>query len=69
MVLTEPILSVHLEPGDVGTIVHVYPGQAAYEVEFVALDGTTAAVETVAAGKVRPIRPREIVHAREVAAA
>ena len=53
-----------LEPGDVGTVVHVYPQDQAYEVEFVALDGATAAVETIEASKVRPVRPREITHAR-----
>lgn len=68
VVLLTAIESARLEPGDVGTVVHVYPGDAAYEVEFVALDGTTAAVETVAASKVRAIRAREITHAREVAA-
>jgi len=69
VVLVSAIESAHLEPGDVGTVVHVYPQAAAYEVEFVALDGTTAAVETVEASKVRPVRPREITHAREVSAA
>jgi hypothetical protein len=68
VVLLSPIKSARLEPGDVGTVVHVYPDSAAYEVEFVALDGTTAAVETVEASKVRPVRPREITHAREVTA-
>jgi len=69
VVLVSAIESAHLEPGDVGTVVHVYPGAAAYEVEFVALDGTTAAVETVDAAKVRTVRPREITHAREVTVA
>ena len=69
VVLLSPIASARLEPGDVGTIVHVYPGAAAYEVEFVALDGTTAAVESVEAGNVRPVRPLEMTHAREVTAA
>lgn len=67
VVLAEPIPAAALEAGDVGTVVHVYPRQSAYEVEFVALDGTTAAVQTVEADKVRPVRPREIAHAREVA--
>ena len=69
VVLLSPIESARLEPGDVGTVVHIYPQSAAYEVEFVALDGTTAAVETVDASKVRPVRPREIIHARELTAA
>ncbi len=69
VVLVGAIEAARLEPGDVGTVVHIYPGGVAYEVEFVALDGTTAAVETVEASKVRPVRPREITHAREVTAA
>lgn len=66
VVLLTAIASAGLEPGDVGTVVHIYPGEAAYEVEFVALNGATAAVETVQATLVRPVRPREIAHAREV---
>jgi len=69
VVLAAPIASARLEPGDVGTVIHVYPGRAAYEVEFVALDGTTAAVQTVEASMVRPVRPHEITHARELSAA
>lgn len=69
VVLASPIDSVKLVPGDVGTVVHVYPGEAAYEVEFVALDGSTAAVETVEAFKVRAVRPDEITHARTLSAA
>lgn len=68
VVLLTAIESARLEPGDVGTVVHVYPGDAAYEVEFVALNGATAAVETVEASMVRPVRPSEITHAREVTA-
>jgi hypothetical protein len=69
VVLLGKIESARLEPGDVGTVVDVYPRGEAYEVEFVALDGTTAAVETVKAADVRAIRPREITHAREVSPA
>jgi len=54
--------------GDVGTVVHVYQDGKAFEVEFTALDGHTAAVATVEASKVRPISSREITHARELAA-
>ena len=66
VVLVKAIPSARLEPGDVGTVVHVYPGGAGYEVEFVALDGTTAAVETVDSTNVRAVRPREITHARAI---
>lgn len=68
VVLTAPIPDEGLEPGDVGTVVHVYRDGQAYEVEFVALDGHTAAVVTLEASAVRPVSRREITHAREVRA-
>ena len=68
VVLTAPVPKEGLESGDVGTVVHVYPDGTAFEVEFTALDGHTAAVATVEASQVRPIRSREITHAREMAA-
>jgi hypothetical protein len=57
-----------LKAGDVGTVVHIHTGGEAMEVEFVALDGETVAVVTAAASDVRPIRRREIPHARPIAA-
>lgn len=57
-----------LRAGDVGTVVHLYNDGRAYEVEFVTLDGRTAAVVTLEADQVRPVNPREIPHARELAA-
>ncbi len=42
MVLNSDITQVGLQAGNVGTIVHTYPNAAAFEVEFVALDGSTA---------------------------
>ena len=68
VVLTAPVPTEGLEIGDVGTVVHVYQDGTAFEVEFTALDGRTAAVATVEASQVRPIRRREITHAREMAA-
>jgi len=68
VVLTTAVPEAGLEVGDVGTIVHIYKDGAAYEVEFVALDGHTAAVATLEKSKVRPVKPREITHARELAA-
>jgi hypothetical protein len=68
VVLTAPVPRERLEVGDVGTVVHVYQDGKAFEVEFTALDGHTAAVATVEASQVRPIRRREITHARELAA-
>lgn len=69
VVLTEDIVATGLEAGDVGTVVHVYADGAACEVEFVALDGTTAAVVTLETDKMRPVRKHEIAHARALAAA
>ena len=55
-----------LEAGDVGTVVHVYKDGEAYEVEFVTLDGHTAAVATLEASQVRPVTRRDITHVREL---
>jgi hypothetical protein len=68
VVLTAAVPQERLEAGDVGTVIHVYRDGKAFEVEFTALDGHTAAVATVEASQVRPIRSREITHARELAA-
>lgn len=69
VVLTTPVLAEGLEAGDVGTVVHIYHDGQAYEVEFVTLDGRTAAVVTLEAGQVRPVNSREIPHARELVVA
>ena len=65
-VLTTPVPDAGLEAGDVGTVVHVYRDGQAYEVEFVTLDGHTAAVLTLEAAQVRPVSRRDITHAREL---
>jgi hypothetical protein len=67
VVLKTSVPTEGLEAGDVGTVVHVYRDGQAYEVEFVALDGHTAAVVTLEASHVRPVTRREITHARELA--
>ncbi len=69
VVLTADLPSAGLVAGDVGVAVHVYEGGNAYEVEFIAFDGHTVAVETLEADKLRPIRPRELPHVRNLAAA
>ena len=66
VVLTAPLPEEGLEQGDIGAIVHIYPGHEAYEVEFVTLTGQTAAVVTVSADHVRPVASTEIPHAREL---
>jgi hypothetical protein len=69
VVLKSPVPGDGLEAGDVGTVVHVYRNGKAYEVEFVTLDGRTAAVVTLEAAQVRAVGRREITHARELAPA
>ncbi len=66
VVLTTAVPDKGLEPGDVGTVVHVYKDGRAYEVEFVTLDGHTAAVVTLEVSQIRPVSGREITHAREL---
>jgi hypothetical protein len=69
VVLRTPVPAEALEAGDVGTVVHVYADGRVYEVEFLTLDGNTAAVVTLEAGQVRPVARREITHARLLVAA
>jgi non-homologous end joining protein Ku len=68
VVLTAPVPNEHLEIGDVGTVVHVYADGRAFEIEFMTLDGQTAAVATVEAFAVCPVTGREITHSRELRA-
>ena len=68
VILTTPVPAEGLEIGDIGAVVHVYSDALAYEVEFVTLDGKTAAVVTLEATHVRPVGEREIPHARAFAA-
>jgi hypothetical protein len=68
VVLKTDVPADGLQAGDVGTVVHVYGDGQAYEVEFVTLEGRTAAVVTLEATNIRPVGPREITHARELAA-
>lgn len=69
VVLTENLPDLALEAGDVGVVVHVHRGGEAYEVEFLTLDGETAGITTLEAGKVRGVRKSEIAHVRERLAA
>ena len=64
VVLTAPAPAEQLEPGDVGTVVHVYADGKACEVEFVALDGQTKAVVTLGIDEVRAVTTHDMTHAR-----
>ena len=65
VVLTEPLPAAGLEAGDVGVAVHVHGNAAAFEVEFMTLDGNTMTIETLTAGQIRAARSRDIPHVRE----
>lgn len=55
-----------LERGDLGAIVHVYPGEEAFEVEFVTLGGETVALVTLPPDQIRLTGSREIAHVRSI---
>ena len=67
VVLSQPIPSLGLEAGDIGTVVLVHTDGKGFEVEFVTLDGETHAVTTLTQGDIRSIKPNELAHARTVA--
>lgn len=67
IVLTTNVPEYGLQAGDVGTIVHIYEGAQAYEVEFVTLTGKTVAVVTVPSNQARSVQEDEITHARAMA--
>lgn len=67
VVLTVDFPELSLKAGDVGVVVMVHDDGAGYEVEIFTLDGPTLDVSTVEAGQVRPVAPKEVMHARRVA--
>ncbi len=69
VVLAEDLPELGLQAGDVGVVVHVYPAGEACEVEFLTLDGETAAIATLLTGRVREARKGEIAHVRGLLAA
>ena len=69
VVLTAELADLGLAAGDVGAVVHVYEGGRSYQVEFTTYDGRTVAVAKVSANQIRPLRSREIHHARAFEAA
>ena len=68
IVLTANLPDESLEAGDVGTVIHIHPGGAAYEVEFMTMTGQTVAVTTVLPTQLRPVGKRDVTHVRELAA-
>jgi hypothetical protein len=69
VVLTKNLPKENLEAGDVGTVVHIHKGGAAYEVEFMTLTGETVAIVTLVASQVRSLNRRDLAHTRELQAA
>lgn len=68
IVLSRDLPELGLESGDVATVVHVYQGGSAIEVEFVSGSGATVAVETLRSADVRSLGGGEILHVRALAA-
>ena len=66
VVLNHDISEHGLQAGDIGTVVHCYKGDAAFEVEFVTAEGKTFALLTLPANEVRARQSSEILHARIV---
>jgi hypothetical protein len=67
VVLTENLSAEGLQPGDVGTVVHVHNWGEGFEVEFMTLTGQTIAVVTLLPAQVRPVARHDLAHVREVA--
>jgi hypothetical protein len=65
VVLACELPDLGLKSGDVGTVVLLHPGNGC-EVEFMALNGETVAVTSLSTDQLRPIRSREIAHARPI---
>jgi len=68
VILTCDLPEQGLARGDIGTVVLIHEKGKGYEVEFTTLDGETIAIVTLTADQVRPSKPKEITHVRDLAA-
>ena len=68
VILTCDLPEHGLRRGDIGTVVLVHQAGKGFEVEFTTLDGETVAIVTLMADQVRPSKPREIAHVRDLVA-
>jgi hypothetical protein len=68
VILTCDLPEHGLRRGDIGTVVLGHQAGKGYEVEFTTLDGETVAIVTLMANQVRPSKPREIAHVRDLTA-
>lgn len=59
VVLAKDLKEHNLKIGDVGTVVHVYEGGKAYELEFVTGEGKTIAVTTLAQSDIYPVQQNQ----------
>lgn len=66
--LTRDLPESTLRAGDVGTVVHVYPDHAAYEVEFVSFSGESLGTCTVEAGGIRKLGEDDLPSTRSLSA-
>ncbi len=64
IVLSRDLKEFGLTRGDVGAVVHCYPDNKAYEVEFVTGEGKTIVVATLSNSDIRPMQREEILHVR-----
>lgn len=69
IVLEKDLPEKKLKAGDVGTVVHIYHQEKAFEVEFMTLNGETVAIVTLPASQVRAVGKKDITHARELVVA
>ena len=68
VVLTRDIAEHALKRGDVGAVVHCYPDEEAFEVEFVTGEGATLGVLTLTCLDIRLLGKGDILHARKITA-
>ena len=68
VILTGDVSEEGLREGDVGTIVSVLGGGAAFLVEFMTLDGHTVAVAELRAAQMRAVTNMDVDHARPIEA-
>lgn len=66
VVLKHDIVEYGLTVGDIGSVVHCYSDDNAYEVEFVTAEGKTIAVLTLTTDDIRLMKDKEILHVREI---
>ena len=68
VVLRADLPAESLEAGDVGTVVAVYDGGRAFEVEFTTLTGDTVSVVTLDRDAIRQVEPTDVTHVRKAVA-